>query len=175
MKHKKLLSLIAAALLSTFTLIANDNSPVGKWSKDKIGSSDYYLEITDSEIKYIDKKTEGYITWNYSLSDDSICFGDIIDSSTKTLNHELYTPLYKNNNKTVKFSRKDSKMTLTLADTEVKFILTETKHKIGKVAAGIGTVAAVVATAAIVNEVTDTVASSHEVNSLADKVYSAAW
>jgi hypothetical protein len=62
-------------------------------------------------------------------------------------------------------------MTIYFTEKGVKFITKEAKEKNAETAGAI----AALATALIIKEATDTVASENEVKSLADKVYDAAW
>ena len=150
---------------------AQDNSPIGNWAKDKIGNSDYCLEIDETTIKYVDKKTEEYITWRYNVSGEYILFGSIVDKTTTKLNPELYKPLYEDGIYQIKFKRSENKMTIYFNEKGVKFITQEAKKANGELALG----AAALATALIIKEATDTVATESEVKSLADKVIDAAW
>lgn len=176
---KKLCIFVNLLFLFITGLFAQNNSPVGNWAKDKIGNSDYFLEIDEYSIKYIDKKTENYISWSYYTWGDEIIFNEILSKNTNTLNNELYEPLYKNQKNRIKFSRNGNKMTLYLTDEGVNFITKEAKDKqladakktVKGVLGALGAVGAV----ALAYEATDTVASKSEVKNLADKVYDAAW
>ena len=176
---KKLCIFVNLLFLFITGLFAQNNTPVGNWAKDKIGNSDYFLEITENNIKYVDKKTEGYIKWYYTYTDNEICFREITSQSIDTLNYELYKPLYEDNKRIIRFSRNGDKMTLYLNDKGVKFITKEAKEKqianAKKAGEGLLGLAAIVGTAALAYEATDTVASESEVKALADKVYRAAW
>ncbi len=176
---KKLCIFVNLLFLFITGLFAQNNTPVGNWAKNKIGNSDYFLEITENNIKYVDKKTEGYIKWYYTYTDNEICFREITSQSIDTLNRELYKPLYEDNKRIIRFSRNGDKMTLYLNDEGINFITKEAKDKqiasAKKVGKGIVGALAVAGAAVLAYEATDTVASESEVKALADKVYKAAW
>ncbi len=168
---KKVFIIFSFLFISLTAAFAQTDSPVGNWAKDKIGNSDYFLEIDATTIKYVDKKTEKYVIWNYYLSENFIVFGTILDKTTNTINSELYKPLYKDKNPRIKFERSKDKMIIYFTEKGVKFITKEAKEKNAETAGAI----AALATALIIKEATDTVASEDEVKALADKVYDAAW
>lgn len=168
---KKVFIIFSFLFIGLCSAFAQSNSPVGNWAKDKIGNSDYFLEIDATTIKYIDKKTEKYVIWDYYLSDNFMVFGRIVENTTNQINSELYKPLYEDKNSWIRFERSKDKMTIYFTEKGVKFITKEAKEKNAETAGAI----AALATALIIKEATDTVASENEVKSLADKVYDAAW
>ena len=170
---KKVFSIPGILLFFTVAVFAQNNPPKGNWAKDIIGTSDYFLEIDDYTIKYVENKTNNYITWQYSLSDDGdyIIFGDIIEHSATTLKSEIYKPLYEDYIRSIKFERSGNKMTIYFNDKGVKFITKEAKSEAADAALGLGALIG----GLIIKEATDTVATEQEVKTLADKVYDAAW
>lgn len=166
---KKLCLFFCILFLLLTGILAQDNTPVGDWAQDRIGNSDYYLEIDDSTIKYVDRKTEDYMIWHYTTKGDYIYFGNIVSPPTGDFFPDLY------NNKKIQFTRTGDKMIFYLADDKVKFITKESKDSKFKIATAIGGAALGLGALLLSNEMTDTVATESEVNSLADKVYKAAW
>ncbi len=130
MKTKKiifiaLLSLILVSICFSQNQISNNN-PVGEWCQDKIGNSEFFFDITESEIKYIEKKTEKYRLWNYQLKMYEDCsliqldnFDGIGTLALNEINKDLYYYLTKvapelalkwvsTRNPVIPFQRKDN-------------------------------------------------------------------
>lgn len=171
----KTLFIGALMAFAASALFADGNSPVGKWAKDKIGSSDYFLEIDDTVFKYSEKKGGNYIAWSYRVDDGRIMLLNLTEHTTSSLNHELYEPIVERNENSFAFSRSGDKMTIFFNNKGVKFITAEAKQKKIDAAKGAGALFGIAAGAMILKEATDTVATEEEARNLADKIYDAAW
>ena len=148
---------IALFLLVTLTRIFSqtvENTPVGEWCQDKIWNSEFFLDISDSEIKYIEKKSEKFIRFTYHLDESSQI---VIDGyypndplNYQDMNRELYYNLSISKKSPIPFTRKGDKMSFSLVTqkgkrTELKLITREKRQEtidgwksVGKTALGIG-------------------------------------
>lgn len=155
----------------------SDKSPVGKWAKN-IGTSEYFLEIDDSVIKYINKKSEKYIRLPYHIEGSSIVITSYYNSDPLKFN-EINEDLFYHLNKIshdIEFSRKKDNMSFFITNhkgkpDELKFTLLSHKEKTignlktaGKV---VGTVAAVGA-ALLTADAIDDASTKSEMQSIAD-------
>ena len=117
---RKNIFIVALVLLFVPSLFAQtDSTPVGEWCENKVGNSEFFLDISDSEIKYIEKKSEDFIIFNYHVEGDTQP-KIVIDSFRKDstlefdkINKELFTHLTKIST-TIPYTRDGDKMILLL-------------------------------------------------------------
>ena len=152
----------------------SDNSPKGKWAKS-FGNSEYFLEIDNSVIKYINKKTEKYIRFSYRIEDSKIIFtgyGDTDPLPFNEINEDLYYHLTKVSG-VIEFKRKNDNMSLFIQNhknkpDEIKLITIEKKEENIKNAKTAGKALGTLAAAVLAYEAADYVIDRTTMQSIAD-------
>ena len=148
MNYKKCISitLLSIFLISHFFAQEKSNSPIGEWAVssgvgDYLLKSEYNLEISAKKIKYIENKTQKFITFPYYVDTSSeseypflVFTNPEPDSSLKLeeINKDLFFHLTKS--ASIPFSRNNDSLTFFLItskgkEKKVSFISTAKKEE----------------------------------------------
>lgn len=154
-------------------------TPEGEWCQDIIGNSDYFLDISNYEIKYIEKKTDKYIRLGYRLISGETPKIELLTYEEKDplkLN-EIDADIYKylmDVSLTIPFTRKDKdhmSFFIKVKDKkgnyqaeEIKLITRTKKEQNLNIAKGVGTAAAVVGALLLADYIADEI----EMKNIAD-------
>ena len=154
------------------------NSPVGTWAKN-FGTSEYFLEINDTEIKYINKKSEKYIRFSYQLEESKDPSEIIVKTYSKSdtlklneINEDLYYHLTKVS-PAIPFKRDGDDMSIFLQNKkgklqEMKLTLRSKKDETINTAKTLGTIVGAAVATYLIVETADHFIDKATMQSIAD-------